>query len=107
MTQAEKLEALVRKAVDGGWQQGIGVKYSRTNGGTDRVTGLVDGLEYEPTRIFNHDFARALFGENRVADRKDSLGNPVLIRGMQWHLQHAVISDNPIDYMYEAVFGDQ
>lgn len=77
MTDAQMLEALMKRASDSSYG---GPSYQ-------------DYLHFDSVHlndiIFNHDFARALFGEDNY-DR----------------LMQAVISPNPIKYMYEAVFGE-
>lgn len=115
MTQAEKLEALVRRAGGNGW---LDVRPCLEQLAHTPDFGLVT---FYPLVIFNHDFARALFGEENTHSQKpwsddysihgacdgDCYGGahfdgPVF----EYRLMHAVISNNPIDYMYEAVFGE-
>lgn len=101
MTQSEKLQSLLQKAVDNGWDE-FGHKgvykiahYYPTIYGTIYVcTPYTDKHTYKEFRtqsssqiIFNHDFAKALFGED-----------------WKIHIQKAVISEVPIDYLYKAVF---
>lgn len=51
--------------------------------------------------IFNHDFAKALWGgEIQVVP-----ADPYTRVNWKYHLQQMVIADDPIDYAYEAVFG--
>jgi hypothetical protein len=129
MTQAEKLEALVRKAIEGGWDMFQHRKHSIppwyiVAGGqmpTPKVVEtwvpkdslLICGWEdyyfvWEHV-IFNHQFARALFGEKSVAHsgimKSGKFTNPQPYSAYKLHLQQAVISDDPIDYMYKIVFG--
>lgn len=116
MTQAEKLEALVRRAAQGGWQEGWDW--------LDTITGD-DAPEFTcKLFLFNHYFVRALWSWD------DSIKCPycgICLTGLlmhprpcpfgvaevfaqpmwQYHLQQAVISENPIGYMYGEVFGDE
>lgn len=115
MTQAAKLEALVRRAVECGLKGPI--PYANLDADTKytfiRSEGLVEVLTApKPISqrwlfgIFNHDFARALFGEEPC--EFDSMMIVMQSPPVEWiyHLQRAVISDNPMDYMYKAVFGE-
>lgn len=132
MTQAEKLEALVRK-VD---CSVITNAVPETKGFPLEQADLVAQYLIINHRVlqllFNPDFARALFGEDKLhaifedgevrdisrditkADEENlsvlKLEKPIRlltsIPGLQTRLQQAVISKDPIDYMYKAVFGD-
>lgn len=131
MSDAEKLEALVRKAVEGGWDSYGWPDWAVWGEDTimfydksqehDHTKMVQHGNELElSTIIFNHDFARALFGNDHVdCDCSHECecqcaicrnGWDVLplgeLHSWQHHLQQAVISPDPIDYMYKAVFGD-
>lgn len=117
MTQAEKLEALVRRAVD----RDLDLRqlyFDLTEGGLissveDFMIWLREGANNSDRLniIFNHDFARALFGDDMAMFaaediKKDELGK-VNMPGLTWaeyHLQQAVISEDPIDYFYKVVF---
>lgn len=50
---------------------------------------------FAPILIFNHDFAKALWG-NRT---KDMGGTPRLLAHWQYHQQQMVIADDPIKYL--------
>lgn len=124
LSQAEKLEALIRKAIDSGWTPGSPGWAIRGNG-IYYIGDVTITREDFATLIFNHDFARALFGEDVLQnptrlqdgtyrsgdtylDEKEQLikVKPLLL-AWQYHLQQAVISNVPIDHMYKAVFGDE
>lgn len=127
-TQAEKLEALVRKAVECGfvlpnksWDYKIQ---------SDRIIILTsmaigdDGYEepgnwrvYTFEILFNHDFARSLFGNgpncaycglppHSMHPNPCPEGSNIWPYLWEHHLQQAVISDDPIGYMYGVVFGE-
>ena len=106
MTQSEKLQKLIQKAIDGGFK-GKGLLSPPSS------QFIVDPREI-PLLIFNHDFARALFGEEpEYGIRRYSSSAGEITRqdaGMfiPWklHLQQAVISDDPIGYMYDAAFSE-
>lgn len=127
MTQQEKLQALIEKAIENKW---------------DYL--LLDSLEYNPwtkqiveetyeqydsrpvySFIFNYDFAKALFGEQDMPPSKTGYEGTALPDNYnyysfdaaeeiqyvgpswQYHLQQAVISEDPIDYMYQEMFGEK
>jgi len=49
--------------------------------------------------IFNHDFAKALWGERKAGD--EYLGQPMIREGWQYRLQQMAIADYPIKYLGE------
>lgn len=55
--------------------------------------------------IFNHDFARALFGEREFYPDGELTLGALRNAGFEYHLQQAVVSKDPMGYMYGAVFG--
>lgn len=141
MTRAEKLEALVQKAIDGDYKpDGIddvtNFKATIRNGQAwvrwfnNEGAEVIQDVEHV---IFNHDFALILFGEeterlwlcpscgyniewykhNETQTHCPSDGRKLkdVTRVVEYgdhpwmeHLQQAVISEQPIDYMYEVVF---
>lgn len=121
MTQAEKLEALVRRAVEGGWTRHEKLmKFLE-----DAVLNDYHVLETDNDHqvhvfaiIYQHDFARALFGSEpfhilgvmgmaeQYRGELTNIQEVVSMTNSEYHLQQAVISNDPIDYMYEAVFGE-
>lgn len=111
MTQAEKLKALVRRAVACGWD---GIADSTPDRLLFYQVGETDVFARSAEQIiFNHDFARALFGEQEfqgldaVIASEDAFTGVKRTHYWQCHLQQAVISNDPIDYMHKAVFGDE
>lgn len=115
MTDARKLEALIQRAIEGGWDVPIGAKFVRL------VPPFEDYIEFTSEHqkeyhesvyavLFQHSFARALFGEDQLfrEEHEDDPDIPFVFLGLRWqyHIQQAVISPNPIAYMYEAVFGN-
>lgn len=89
LTQDEKLEALVNKAFENGWHGSV----------------VSPDIEFFPEHwIFQHKFAKALFGEELGPWKKYAHCEH---RKTAWRyfLQEAVISEDPIGYFYEMVFG--
>lgn len=122
MTQAEKLEALVRKAAGQSWVypgKEIGLDLDRDMRFSDnRMIWTGDDWWSWQEIIFNHGFARALFGDgpncaycgfgpHMMHPRPCIEGSNIWPYLWEHHLQQAVVSDDPIDYMYKAVFGEE
>lgn len=119
MTDTKKLDALVKKACENGF-------YSFADGAFGDPEFTIEPRDaYEHSKIyvkghdkywswewviFNHGFARALFGgcTDTCTVQNNSLNVKQVIdmNGWRYNLQQAVISDNPIEYMYEIVFGN-
>jgi hypothetical protein len=109
MTHQQILEKAIQKASDGGWKRDYKVKFSFTNSdGSRRITArtTVDDWDTYAPIIFNHDFAKALWGEETT--KRDTSGNyspkgltVVDNLGWQYHLQMMVIADDPIKYLGE------
>jgi hypothetical protein len=111
MTDTQKLEVLVQKAKE---------LSSFDDTGTYMQDGrlTVYGKDYPYGILFNKDFARALFGDGPscayCGEPPKHIHKPDCVEGRNiwpylydYHRQQAVVSDNPIDYMYNAVFGDE
>lgn len=126
MTQAGKLEALVQRAIDRGWEFD---NLDKWTWGAIKKTDTVmnnwyyflityDGKEQfiDAERIlYDHDFAKALWGDvpndwreaNMICyPAHRSFEKPEAVPLWQYHLQQAVISEDPIGYMYKEVFGE-
>jgi hypothetical protein len=110
----EKLDALMLFAIKNGWKSIFGTPYIRAV--KDATTGefffAFEGhkggspllMSVASVILGDHDFARALFGE---AGQKPGEQDWPFTYVWEQHLALAVISDNPIDYMYKAVFGGE
>lgn len=102
MTNQQILEKAIQKAIDGGWKDGqaIGVyTLEKNKRGTYGLRSVSDGWINVEAVIFNHDFAKALWGETTM----DWHHWPT--REWQYHLQQMVIADDPIKYLGEYL-GD-
>ncbi len=118
MTQSGKLGALIELAFERGWEFD---NLDKWHVETRRKTNTVMNNWYQfvfthPNAspqiidaeriLFDHDFARALFGEcDNWIDGED-FDQVIPMNGFERHLQQAVISDDPIDYMHKVVFGN-
>ena len=97
-TRQAILEVAIQKAIDGGWSRLGTVEVTGYRTSSDQYLKLSvvdDGVahndEFEvATIIFNHDFARALWGD---ATRDNGYMD------WEWHLQEMVIADDPIEYL--------
>lgn len=87
MDMNEKLESLVQEAIENGWD-------SSTLPSGDYINSMD---HHHEELIFNHDFAKALFGEG-VSDFNNT---PMF----EYQLMRAVVSPDPIDYMYDVIFN--
>lgn len=130
LTQSQKLEKLIQKAINGGWNlhtDELKLWDSSRWLPKDRAFNIADAAIHTHCLkevIFNHDFAKALFGEEKKVspaeasmlgystggkfDRGSNSAFQVIInKGWKAHLQQAVISEDPISYMYKVVFSDE
>lgn len=110
MTQSQKLEALIHKAVDGGFDKGVAASWIRQLITDDPETTR----RFAPMLIFNHDFAQALFGEEELGiantegfdNGAAQMFSRIIKPGWKRQIQNMVIADDPIDYAYNSVFGE-
>lgn len=124
MANQEILEKALQKAIDGGfgmnawknWEKAwlqtddYGYEIRISKGKNEKSIGWFPS-EYDI--IFNHDFAKALWGEEELSDLclcgqpRDTHpmmtlvkhGNAYNNRGWKYHLQRMVIDPNPIEYL--------
>ena len=114
MMNQEILEKAIQAAIDGGFKpwfpltdeqlprnesieiDGDGIyKHVFTN--DDDYSELIETSE---AIIFNHDFAKALWGEELYYGSRDKYPHsPTAIRTYQYHLQQMVIEEDPIKYL--------
>lgn len=118
MTNKEILEKAIRKAIDNGFNPD-GIENISNFKPTIRNTQawvrwfnddgkeVIQDLEHV---IFNHDFAKALWGEARNAgrylafpDKDDPKHGSLAEYGWRYHLQKMVIAENPLDYLGEQL----
>jgi hypothetical protein len=106
------LEKAIQKAIDGGWRKGRETGTIIVHENDYFLTDISIGLNgYDVnTIIFNHDFAKALWGVRWDEDRgckvhasvhsPDSMGDEYQ-DPWQYHLQQMVIAEDPIKYLGE------
>lgn len=128
MTQSKKLGALIQKAYDNGWdvfndpEDGYFIGEDKLHDwkGYEIADNLFVICNHHRTCandfIFNHDFARALIGNgpncaycgippHNMHPTPCVEGSNIWPYLWEYHLQQAVISPNPIDCLYKAVFN--
>ncbi len=131
MTNQQILERAIHKAIDGGWKgvrssygTGTSFYYPREEllewqwNETGRIFHDGEYEDYESVNveaiIFDHDFAKALWGEYEMRVRKavttqsEETMYPVLrprVVNMGWrhHLQQMVLAEDPIKYLGENI----
>jgi hypothetical protein len=106
MDNQEILTKAIQKAIDGGWRSKHLNRlqlFDKTKMTTAVKQELVASL------LFNHDFAKALWGDGGRIKKPVDYPNysaktrSVKIRGWQSHLQQMVIADDPIKYLGENI----
>ena len=128
MKKQEVLEKAIQKAIDGGWKGWRYFTGPRTTAYTKKylvvpfnklgttVRFTAEGVQpmypgYTEI-IFNHDFAKALWGNKEVCEwcgLEDGEHDPYCTERTfsypvwQYHLQMMVISDDPIEYLGENI----
>lgn len=124
MKNDQILQKAVLKAIENGYT-GLVDKHTEDialfkDGNYIHVNNSVSGYRDIPLQrlIYDKDFAKALWGEgyaNKLqedqklwTDSSCCSGSAAIYRGTewQWHLQQMVIADDPIEYIYQAVFNE-
>jgi hypothetical protein len=100
------LEKAIQKAIDGGWDT---THFHTTKGSYKHPDEsefhdiLGDWHKISPLDIiFNHDFAKALWGEE-VNDKSNGDDHLFYAPWWKYHLSHMVISDDPIKYLGDNI----
>lgn len=107
MTDQEVLEKAIKKAIDNGWDNWgrlLGVDAKNSPNPIYQFGRKTLHFDRHPVLIYNHDFAKALWGEVKVGrtEHIPHVGTKTYYKpntGWHYHLQRMVISDNPIHYL--------
>lgn len=114
MTNQQILERSITKAIDGGWDffgwtddDEFSVRVIYSEDADDRHNPLcvitdssMGEYGWDPSIIiFNHSFARALWGEDVIDQGSNYDGEEV----WRYHLQEMVISSDPVKYLGENI----
>lgn len=118
MTNQQILTKAIEKAIDGWWKpfsfEIESIEYREGSLERNMVINIhaSDGdirIMYNlEAIIFNHDFAKALWGENPktwVHSEYSKISDSHYINWWQYHLQQMVIADDPIAYLGEHLDG--
>lgn len=111
MTNQKILTKAIEKAITGGWKQnsfdvcdGVGCP-AHDEQTVWSLGGEPDqfSLDYPSSYIFNHDFAKALWGSELSEDFVMFSDGEDYGEAWQFHLQQMVIADDPITYLGEHI----
>lgn len=112
------LEKAVQRAIDGGWKNEWDINYTESMGwtmvGKGKVKKADEGLTAKITYmlsendiIFDHDFAKALWGETppdeMLASVNGQIGTHFARDSWQYHLMKMVIANDPIKYLGDNI----
>lgn len=115
MDNQQILERAIQKAIDGGWRPNDSPEkpllmrvYSEVvDFGYDEYDQSKDWRWTIDKLIFNHDFAKALWGDKFInPEMRDDTGSRIIaIKQTAWrhHLRQMVIADDPIKYLGEHI----
>lgn len=102
MTNQEILTKAIQEAIDGGWKPSYLHKVIEGQEASYILENR-DISDYDI--IFDHDFAKALFGEVEQShgyfDKKHHMYLGLPEPAWQYHLQQMVIAEDPIKYLGE------
>lgn len=105
MSNKEILERAISKAIDGGWVH-KSAELGFTNYELDperMIEGDHDTYPYVNQIIFNHDFAKALWGEDpywtALPGKLGEIRQEVEVPAWKMHLQQMVIAEDPLKYL--------
>lgn len=102
MSNQEILEKAIQKAIEGGWEHGIPADHLEIVKDKGGILFYYQEPPYD--LIFNHNFAKALWGEELARGFEgNNLGQTWQYHKPAWkyHLQQMVIADDPIKYLGE------
>ncbi len=105
MTNQQILTQAIQKAIDGGWKNAWPFVCEPYPGvGDAKARWFFGDSTPAEALLFNHAFAKALWGEDLVHGFKgNNLGQMYQFHRPSWqyHLQQMVVADDPIKYLGE------
>jgi len=114
MTHKEILEKAIQKAIEGGWRPWWFRAYMLVSDPSQKTLEhmahtTIEKMPCVEFLIFNHDFAKALWGETavqpmtgkkpQVSEKDGVISVDFQIERYKYHLQQMVISDDPLKYL--------
>lgn len=107
MNKLEMLKGAMQKASDRGWDD-EGYKSIEVAGAIFVYQPDMPHILYEPDFIiFNHDFAKALWGEENIVTSRVEVSRDKTVEGVRpaWkaHLTFMVIAEDPIQYLGDNI----
>lgn len=97
MSNQQILEKAVQKAIKNGWSWAVNERPIDSYGDLQGVKWLL-GTESYKLFIFNHDFAKAVFGEEYIKyiDGRE-------MPAWMLHLKEMVVAEDPLDYLKDNI----
>lgn len=103
MTDQQILEKAIQKAIDRGWKPLWPYTEKPYKGDKFNEWFVGDGTSVRAF-IFNHDFAKALWGDNPITVAYfDIMPNNTNLYYWQYHLQQLAVADDVLKYLKENI----
>lgn len=121
MSDQEILRAAIAKAIARGWEQNLTWIHGNTKNKDETFLAWVSNLQISGYHayydyddffcvlelIYNHEFAKALWGDKFInPEMRDDKGSRVIaLQQTAWrhHLRQMVVAENPIKYLGEHI----
>lgn len=99
-TKEEKLKEIIEYGVERGWDGWKSYTPAFISGDKKRKEKVLNTImmSRKEAILFSHSFAKAFWKDEEFVIKNNPLGKP-----WQYHLQQAVISDDPVDYYYKYI----
>lgn len=108
MSSQQILQKAISRAIDGGW---INPSSSRQYWSPSELAKWLIEIEEVPCLIFNHEFAKSIWGEEPVRNwtlkSNGELDKPAAFTVPVWkiRLQEMVIAEDPVRYLGDNLDG--
>jgi len=103
LTDEQILEKAIQKAIEGGWDEDFDLRKTNWSLDGNRLVAGFSDLAHVPDIIFNHDFAKALWGVFPCIATSGLTNDPNMgddfISNWRWHLARMVLDEAPIEYL--------
>jgi len=109
MNKEEKLKLVIDKAIDNGWMNATGCRFIASDGRLPDMWVIEADKDYgfcsTQRLLFDHDFAKAFWGEEDTAIGFITNGGYTMpnkwVKNWQHHLQQAVLEEDPLEYYFK------